>query len=115
MSEGGVGMSEGGVGVSEGGVGMSEGRGVHVQGVVCIPPVRGTWDTHPLVLTPSGGHHNMYGWQAGGMHPLLECFRVANMRFPILLCNVRSNYIFAKICFELCPSMFFRALLRQHR
>ena len=75
VSDGGVGVSEGGVGVSEGGVGVSGGRGVHVQGVVCIPPVRGTWDTHPLVLTPSGGHHNMYGCQAGGMHPsrMLSC------------------------------------------
>ena len=29
-----------------------------------------TWEpTHPLVLTPSGGHWNTDGWQAGSMHP----------------------------------------------
>ena len=29
----------------------------------------------PLLLTPSGGHQNMYGWQAGGTHPteMLSC------------------------------------------
>ena len=35
-----------------------------------------TWDTHPPpALTPSGGHQNTYGWQAGGTHPtgMLSC------------------------------------------
>ena len=35
------------------------------------------WDLGypPLVLTPSGGHQNTYGWQVGGMHPtgMLSC------------------------------------------
>ena len=31
--------------------------------------------TYPGVLTPSGGHQNMYSWQAGGTHPtgMLSC------------------------------------------
>ena len=30
---------------------------------------------HPMVLTSSGGHRKMYGWQAGGTHPtgMLSC------------------------------------------
>ena len=27
------------------------------------------WYTHYLVLTPSGSHQNIYGWQAGSMNP----------------------------------------------
>ena len=37
-----------------------------------------TWDTHhPLVLTPSDGHQNTYGWQVDGTHPtgMLSCFK----------------------------------------
>ena len=32
--------------------------------------------TSPSVLTPSGGHHITYGWQAGAMHPtgMLSCY-----------------------------------------
>ena len=34
------------------------------------PPDRGPgMPTHPQVLTPTGGYHNTYGWQTGGMHP----------------------------------------------
>ena len=35
-----------------------------------------TWD---LGYPPPGGHHNMYGWQAGGMHPtrMLSCWQHA--------------------------------------
>ena len=30
---------------------------------------------HPMVLTSSGGHRKVYGWQAGGTHPtgMLSC------------------------------------------
>ena len=44
-----------------------------------IHPPPQTWDlsldTHPPLLTPSGGHQNMYGWHAGGTHPtgMLSC------------------------------------------
>ena len=44
-----------GAGIPEGDrVGIPEGRD---GGLVYIPG-DGTWDTHPLILTPSGGHHN---------------------------------------------------------
>ena len=29
----------------------------------------GLVETHPLLLAPSGGYQNMYGWQVGGTHP----------------------------------------------
>ena len=51
---------------------MSRGSGGYVQGV-------GTpWDLGyppPPVLTPGGGHQNMYGWHAHGTHPteILSC------------------------------------------
>ena len=68
-----------------GGVGMSGGKrdGYVWGGGGCIHPARhGTWDTPPRkgpwippVLTPSGSHHNTYGWQADGTHPteMLSC------------------------------------------
>ena len=53
-------------------VGMSKGMGI-------------PWDiprgyTPPLVLTPSGGHQNTYGWQVDGTHPtgMLYCFIALN-------------------------------------
>ena len=52
------------VGMSRGGM-SSWGGGGH-----------GTWDTHPLVLTPSDSHQNTYSWQAGGTHytEMLYCY-----------------------------------------
>ena len=69
-----VGMFSGGI--PEGGEGMPDGytRG-QVWGMGMYTPW--TWDLGypPPVLTSSGGHHNMYTWQAGGSI-LLECFLV---------------------------------------
>ena len=58
-----------------GGVGIPE-KGRAYQGVEVYPP---TWDLGylppPTVLTPSGGHHNTFGWQAGETQPtgILSC------------------------------------------
>ena len=49
------------------GVGMS--RDMKPAGGWYPPPRHGTWDIQTLLLTPSGGHQNMYSWQAGSMHP----------------------------------------------
>ena len=65
-----------------GGVGIG---GVRIQGGVSIP--NGGVGIHgrsrypgyilPLVLTPSDGCQNTYGWQAGGTHTngMLSCYR----------------------------------------
>ena len=71
------------------GIGMSKGcmsKGGYIRGWVYH---RGRYTggiyNPPLVLTPSGGHHNTYSWQAGGMHPtgMLSCYRpqVAKVMF----------------------------------
>ena len=38
---------------------------------------KGVGGTHPLPLTSSGGHQDMYGWQSGGTHPagMLSCLK----------------------------------------
>ena len=60
----------------------------------------GTWGvstqgvgTHPLLLTPSGGHQNMYGWQAGGTHPtgMLSCFKLKLQIHLLLYCQLHFN------------------------
>ena len=43
-------------------------EGVYPEGARWV--FHAAWDTHPLVLTPSGSHQNTYGWQAGGTHPI---------------------------------------------
>ena len=51
-----------------GGVGIPEG----VDGVGMYTARHGTIDTHSApVLTPSGSHHNMYGWQMGDTNAAL--------------------------------------------
>ena len=62
------------------GGGMSRGWGGHIRSAgipqgqgVGIPEgsaeMGGYGDTPLTLLTPIGGHHNMYGCQASGMHP----------------------------------------------
>ena len=54
-----------------------ESAGAYVwKGAGMYTLMHGTWDTQPLLLIPSGSLHNMYGWQAGGMHPtgIRSCF-----------------------------------------
>ena len=52
------------------GVGMGIPQGVGItEGQVYQRVRHRTWDTHPLMLTPSGGQNNTYSWQVGGMHP----------------------------------------------
>ena len=45
-----------------------------------------TWDIEypPPVLTPSGSHHNTYGWKAGGTHPtgIFSCSLMISGIFP---------------------------------
>ena len=54
------------------GMGMSRGY----TGRYTREGVRGGGHIYPLVLTPSGGYHNMYSLQASSMHPngMLSCF-----------------------------------------
>ena len=49
--------------------------------------------THPLLLTPTGGHQNMYGWQAGGTHPtgVLSCFKLKLQIHLLLYCQLHFN------------------------
>ena len=76
----GAGYSRGG-GISERG-GYARGwdrEGVDEYG---HPFRHGIWDTLSPVLIPSGGHHNTYSWQAGGMHPIgmLSCYRICSSK-----------------------------------
>ena len=61
------------------------------RGWVLSPlPGHGTWDAdHPLVLTPSLGRQNTYGWQAGGTHPT-GCFLVCTT-YQYTFSSVLSN------------------------
>ena len=72
-----VGIPEGGGGYTRGqvyqiGVGIAEGRG---GSMYTTPLDLGYPPYTPLALTPSAGHQNTYGWQAGGTHPtgMLSC------------------------------------------
>ena len=73
----GVGIPEGGGGYTRGqvyqmGVGIAEGRG---GSMYTHSPRPGIPTLHPLALTPSAGHQNTCGWQAGGTHPtgIISC------------------------------------------
>ena len=54
---------------------------------------------HPMVLTSSGGHRNMYDWQAGGTHPtgMLSCMSNAfgDIRAVACLLSLFSRILFA--------------------
>ena len=61
------------VSVCAGGAGISKGeRGWWVPTPLDLRP---GIPIRPLLLAPSGGHQNMYGWQVGGTHPtgMLSC------------------------------------------
>ena len=47
-----------------------------------------------MVLTPSGGHRNTYGWQAGGTHPteMLSWFIITARN------KVCEGYVFTGVC-----------------
>ena len=49
-----------------------------------------------MVLTPSGGHRNTYGWQAGGTHPteMLSCFIITARKQSL-----------RRLCFHRCLSV----------
>ena len=63
-----------------------------------LPPPFSSPDMEPgdplPVLTPSGGHPNTYGWQAGGTHPtgILSCFSFSFIS-RLLRCNVISFFL----------------------
>ena len=50
------------------------------------------WDTHPPVLTHCGGHHNMYSWQEGGMHPTGRCLVFRHPQQDVFYFFVTLNY-----------------------
>ena len=74
----GVGVGVGGWGVRYGGMG---GLGIPGRVGVDILGVVGTWDTYTPVPTPSGGHQNTHGWQAGDTHPTgtLSCLKFSGL------------------------------------
>ena len=59
-------------------------------------PPSGTWDLGylpPPVPTPSGGHQNTYGWQAGGTHPtgMFNCLMIF---FFVQVCYQDTSYVY---------------------
>ena len=63
-------------------VGTPEGGGEREWVRMDTPSDMGSGIPSAPVLTPSGGHHNMYGWHADGMHPtgMLSCFRLCSRK-----------------------------------
>ena len=62
----------------------------------------GTWDLGylpPPGPTPSGGHQNTYGWQAGGTHPtgMLSCLMIFFFATGVL-----PGYQLHLLCSRLC-------------
>ena len=56
--------------------------------------------TPALILTHSGGHQDMYGWQAGGTHPIGMLFlfniRLTTVKFENLKCTFTQIFLGSK-------------------
>ena len=62
-------------------------HGIHRVPSTSQPSDLSIYHPTPLALTSSGGHRNMYGWQAGGTYPtgMLSWFDIhsRDSEFPI--------------------------------